>query len=185
MTIKESRFGGPVLKGTGIGAALGGGFSGVNAYRKGPRKNESQKRFKARVLDSAAGGAWQGGYVGLNVGAAISSGRARSKNRRAGNYSGYRYSSGSGSGSGSRRRAPGSANNSGSKGFADVTSGVPANKKSRVRGTAAHARNPGPEGDSAREILKTMSKKYGFDADEVMKHAAFRAGVRSALYAWE
>lgn len=141
----------------GAAGAVLGGAAAAHATKKQNKKTRAQ---------NAIGGAVIGGYLGASAGGLSSYKRVM---RSAGRAQSYAH------GAQARwqrsARAAGASRKASGHPFWDK---VPEAVRSKARGAATHAkRTSGPEGETARNVLRNMGKKHGFDPDLAIKHAAF------------
>jgi len=169
-------YGRPALK----GAVIGGGatIGGISEYNQ-PKK---KRRVIREALRSGLWGAGLGAAAGLYSRFHLDASdpfNFRSSGPRPGDsgggYEGYQRTHKQTGGGGFRP-----------PGVHPVWNKVPEQVRNKIRGVAAHAKDPAntPENrKNSRAILEKLMGKYGIkaSADDLIKNAAFRAGLLVAL----
>ncbi len=157
--------------GTATGAVAGG--VGLGAAQHSANKSKDKARHGS-VGASAVAGALSGGFLGHEVGMLSAGRRAFKSMGRA-----QRHTS-SWNARFNRARAGANAGGSASRkaGGHPFWDKVPEAVRHKAKGVATHAkRTAGPEGEAARNVLKNMGKKHGFDPDMAVKHANTKTAI--------
>jgi hypothetical protein len=173
----------PALKGAVIGGGIGATIGGISEYNR-PKK---KRRVIREALRSGLWGAGLGAAAGLYARSRLDasdpwSGTSWEWKRQGprpgstgGGYEGYRRTHQQTGGGGFRRPQ-----------VHPIWDKVPEQVRNKIRGVAAHAKDPAntPENrKNAREILEKLRGKHGIgiSADDLIKNAGFYAGLTVAF----